>query len=138
EADQESEQALTLAPDNPQILALRTRLLQRAGQQDAALEMAKKATTLAPNWDEPYYLAGVSYYFTRLYDESAQSLAHAVELNPNCERELFLEAIAFANLGKTDDTGGCFSRAVALQPNNARLHCHLGILLAQTYDSGKA
>src|SRR5207244_3864649 len=43
EADQESEQALTLAPDNPQILALRTRLLQRTGQQDAALEMAKKA-----------------------------------------------------------------------------------------------
>ena len=138
EADQESEQALTLAPDNPQILALRTRLLQRAGQQDAALEMAKKATTLAPNWDEPYYLAGVSYYFTRLYDESARSLARAVELNPNSARALFLEAIALANLGKTDDAGRCFRRAIALQPNNARLHCHLGILLARTNESGRA
>ncbi len=138
EADQESEQALTLAPDNPQILALRTRLLQRAGQQDAALEMAKKATTLAPNWDEPYYLAGVSYYFTRLYDESARSLARAVELNPNSARDLFLEAIALANLGKTGDAERCLRRAVALQPNNARLHCHLGILLARTNESGRA
>src|SRR5947208_9162756 len=69
--------------------------------------MAKKATTLAPNWDEPYYLAGVSYYFTRLYDESARSLARAVELNPNSARALFLEAIALANLGKTGDAERC-------------------------------
>ena len=138
EADQESEQALTLAPDNPQILALRTRLLQRAGQQDAALEMAKKATTVASNWDEPYYLAGVSYYFIRLYDESAQSLARAVELNPNSARALFLEAIALANLGKTGDAERCLRRAITLQPNNARFHCHLGILLARTNESGKA
>src|SRR5205085_2397982 len=82
---------------------LRNRLLQRAGQQDAALEMAKKATTLAPNWDEPYYLAGVSYYFKRLYDEAAQSLGRAVELNPNSARALFLEAIALANRGKIQE-----------------------------------
>jgi hypothetical protein len=50
---------------NPQILVLRTRLLQRAGEQNVALLMAQKATTLAPNWDQPYYLAGVSYYFIR-------------------------------------------------------------------------
>jgi tetratricopeptide (TPR) repeat protein len=138
EADQESEQALTLAQDNPQILALRTRLLQRAGQQDAALEMAKKAAALAPNWDEPYYLAGVSYYFTRHYDESAGSLARAVELNPNSARALFLEAIALANLGKTGDAERCFRLAIALQPNNARLHCHLGILLARQNEPGDA
>ena len=70
EADRESDEALDLAPDSPQILVLRTRLLQRAGDQDEALRTAQKAITLAPNWDQPYYLAGVSSYFLRLYEEA--------------------------------------------------------------------
>jgi tetratricopeptide (TPR) repeat protein len=36
EADQESEQALALSPDNPRFLIQRARLLQRGGRQDAA------------------------------------------------------------------------------------------------------
>jgi Flp pilus assembly protein TadD len=131
-ADRESEQALTLAPENPQILVLRTRLLQRAGQQNAALELANKATTLSPNWGEPHYLAGVSYYFIRHYEEAAQSLARARELNPNSARAFFLEAIALANRGRTAEAEQCLRRAIALQPGNARFHCHLGILLTRT------
>jgi tetratricopeptide (TPR) repeat protein len=129
EADQESEQALALAPDNPQILDLRVRILQRAGQQDAALEVAKKAITLAPQWDEPYYLAGISYYYIRRYVEAEESLARAVELNPNSARAVFLDAIALVSQDKRDEAEKSFRRAIALQPANARFHCHLGILL---------
>ena len=79
------EQALVLAPDNPQILVLRTRILQRAGQQESALELANKAIAAAPQWDEPYYLAGISYYYIRRYVE-AKKPGRAVELNPNSAR----------------------------------------------------
>jgi Flp pilus assembly protein TadD len=61
---------------------LRVRLLQRAGQQNAAVEMAEKAATLAPDWDDPFYLAGISYYFLRHYPQARQRLARAFELNP--------------------------------------------------------
>lgn len=138
EADQESELALAQAPDNPQILVLRTRLLQRAGEQDEALKMAQKATTLAPNWDEPYYLAGVSYYFIRRYEQAEQSLARALELNPNSARALFLQSIALANLGKIDDAERVLRRAIALEPENGRLHCHLGILLMRRNENAEA
>jgi Flp pilus assembly protein TadD len=138
EADRESELALGLAPDNPQVLVLRTRLLQRAGEQDEALLMAQKATTLAPNWDEPYYLAGVSYYFIRRYEQAEESLARAVEFNPNSARALLVESIALANLGKVEEAERCLRRAIALQPRNARLHCHLGILLARRNENAKA
>ena len=138
EADQESEQALALAPDNPQVLILRARLLQRAGQQDAALELAQKAVSLAPNWDEPYYVAGVSSYFIRRYPEANQNLAKAVELNPNSARALFLQSIALANLGKLDQSEQGLRRAIALQPKNARFHCHLGILLMRESKYEKA
>ncbi len=72
DANRESDAALALAPDNPRILVLRTRLLQRAGQQDAAIEVAQKAASLAPEWDEPFYLAGVSYYFVGRFPEAGQ------------------------------------------------------------------
>jgi tetratricopeptide (TPR) repeat protein len=131
QADQESQQALSLAPDNPEILILRVRLLQRAGEQEAAIAMAQKAIAAAPGWEEPYYLAGVSYYFLRHYDEAGRSLSRAIELNPNSVRALFLQGVNFANLGKTSEAEQSFRRSIALQPKNARLHCHLGILLAR-------
>jgi Flp pilus assembly protein TadD len=138
EADQESALAQQLAPDNPQVLVLRTRLLQRAGEQDQALVMAQRAISLAPDWDQPYYLAGVSYYFIRRYSEAEDSLARAVELNPNSARALFLESIALANLGKPDEAEQRLRRALALQPNNARLHCHLGIFLSRRNENASA
>jgi tetratricopeptide (TPR) repeat protein len=138
EADQESEQALALSPDNPRFLIQRARLLQRGGRQDAALELAQKAVSLAPNWDEAYYVAGVSSYFIRRYPEASQNLAKAVELNPNSTRALFLQSIALANLGKLDQSEQGLRRAIALQPNNARFHCHLGILLMRESKYEKA
>jgi tetratricopeptide (TPR) repeat protein len=129
EADKESETALALGPDNPQILVLRTRILQRAGQQNAAVELAQKAIALAPQWDEPYYLAGVSLYFIRRYAEAEQNLARAAELNPNSARTLFLEAVALVSQDKHAEAERCFRRAIALDPNNARFRCHLGIFL---------
>ena len=40
-----------------------------------------------------------------------------------------MQSIALVNLGKMDDAETSLRRAVALQPGNARLNCHLGILL---------
>src|SRR5712692_7124732 len=134
EANRESEAALALAPDNPRLLVLHTRLLQRAGQQDAAVEVARKAASLAPDWDEPHYLAGVSLYFVGRFPEAGKSLARAVELNPSSARALFMEALALVSQGKTGQAERCLRRAIALQPENARLHCHLGILLARQND----
>jgi tetratricopeptide (TPR) repeat protein len=138
EADSESEEALHLAPDTPQILVLRTRLLQRAGDQDEALRMAQKTIALAPTWDQPYYLAGVSSYLIRLYEEAVKNLARAVELNPKASRALFVQYLAFANLGKLSEAESSLRRAIALQPTNARLYCHLGILLERKYRTAEA
>ena len=129
DADAESDAALTLEPENPKVLVLRVRLLQRAGQQEAALEMAKKASGLAPSWDEPHYLAGISSYFLRHYTEAHQSLARAFELNPRSAVAIFMAALASANESKPREAEQYLRRAIALQPDNARFHCHLGILL---------
>ena len=131
DADQESDAALTLAPDNPQALALRIRLLQRAGQQNAAVELARKTESLTPDWYEPYYLDGISLYFLGRFPEAGQRLARAVELNPSSARALFMAAVTQVSLGKADQAEVLLRRAITLQPRNARFHCHLGILLAR-------
>jgi tetratricopeptide (TPR) repeat protein len=138
DADEESEAALTLAPENPRVLVLRVRLLQRAGQQNAAVELAQKATVLAPDWDEPFYLAGISYYFVRHYTQARQSLARAFELNPSSAASAFMEALAWANEGKPQESERCLRRAISLQADNSRFHCHLGILLMRENRNAEA
>jgi tetratricopeptide (TPR) repeat protein len=138
DADEESDAALTLESENPKVLVLRVRLLQRAGQQEAALEMARKASALAPNWDEPHYLAGISSYFLRHYTQARQSLARAFELNPKSAVAVFMAALAAASEGKPPEAEEYFRRAIALQPDNSRFHCHLGILLMRQTEYTKA
>jgi Flp pilus assembly protein TadD len=138
EADAESNAALALAPENPRVLVLRTRVLQRAGQQGDAVEMAKKASNLAPEWDEPFYLAGISYYFLRHYTEARRSLARAFELNPKSATAVFMGALAAANEGNPAEAERLLRRAITLQPDNSRFHCHLGILLMRKNDYANA
>jgi len=138
DADKESEAALALSPENPKAVVLRVRLLQRAGQQNAALEMAQKATLLAPEWDEPFYLAGISYYFIRHYTQARQSVARAFELNPRSATAVFMEALAWANEGNPQQAERCLHQAISLQPDNARFHCHLGILFMRKNDYANA
>jgi tetratricopeptide (TPR) repeat protein len=125
EADRESERAMATIPENPRALVLRVRLLQRAGQQEQALELARKAAVLAPTWDEPFYLGGVSAYFIRHYAEASQLLARAIELNASSTKALFLQGIALASQEKVPEAERLIRRAIALQPKNARFHCHL-------------
>ena len=138
DADRESELALALAPENPRAMVLRVQLLQRAGQQGAALELAKKAIALSPKWDEPHYLAGVSLFYIRHYGEASQNLARAIDLNPKSARALFLNGIALASQEKVAEAEQSIRRAIALQPKNARFHCHLGILLMRKSDYASA
>lgn len=138
DADVESDAALTLAPENPKILILRVRLLQRAGHQNAALELTKKASNLAPDWDQPYYLAGISYYFLRHYADARKSLERAFQLNQSSAAAVFVEGLAWAGEGNPKEAERCLRQAMALQPENARFHCHLGILLMRANQNREA
>lgn len=135
EAGREADLALSLAPDNAEALILRVRLLQRAGKQDEALQLAEKAAALAPLWDEPRYLAGVSLFYIRRYGEASQHLAQAVDLNPKSARAMFLYGVSLASEGKVIEAEQAMTRAVALQPQNARFQTHLGILLMRKNDA---
>ncbi|MBV9301167.1 MAG: tetratricopeptide repeat protein [Acidobacteriaceae bacterium] len=138
EADEESAIAFHLAPNVPSIQLLRAHILQRSGKQESALKLLGQTIRMKPDWDEPYYSAGVSYYFLGRYNEARESLRRALELNPSSVKGLFLMATTIAHQGAAADAEPYFHRAVVLQPSNARLHCHLGLVFLQENENAKA
>ena len=49
-----------------------------------------------------------------------------------------MQSIALGNLGNIDGAEQSLRRAIALDPSDARLHCHLGILLMRRNESREA
>lgn len=98
------------------------------------MEIAQRAASLAPDWDEPFYLMGISYYFLRHYTQARQNLARAFALNTTSATTVFVEALAWAGEGNYQEAEMSLRRAISLQPANARFHCHLGILLLRRND----
>ncbi len=129
EARRESQQALAGESRQPKYLLLAAQLAQRAGQHQQALELLAEAVKAAPDWPEPYYSQGVSYYLERRYEEARRSLARAVELDPNSSRALFVYAATLVNQSKNREAEDYLHRALRLEPANARFYYHLGALL---------
>ena len=82
-ADEACRQALAKAPREPRYILLRARIRQLVGQHESALKLLREVTRLAPQWSEPYYSAGVSYYLQRRYAEARPPLERAVGLAPH-------------------------------------------------------
>lgn len=129
EAHEEASAALAAAPREPKYLMLAARVAQRAGDHTAALELLERAATEAPQWAEPYYSQGVSYYLQRRYEDARRVLGRALELDPKSSRALFLSAAALVNQGKNREAEEYFHRALAIDPANARFHYQYGALL---------
>jgi tetratricopeptide (TPR) repeat protein len=128
EAGRESRRALEKGPTEPRYLLQLARIDQRLGQHQEALEVLRHASQLEPNWVEPHYSAGVSFYFLRRYDDARRSLGRALELDPRSPRALFLYAATLANEGKNREGEEFLLRSVALEPSNARFQYHLGAI----------
>jgi len=128
EADQESQLALTLEPQNPRYLLQRARMDQHLGKHLESLAVLEEVSQLNPKWPEPYYSAGVSYYLLHRYADARQSLDRALELDPSSVRALFLYSASLANEGRNREAEKVLSRAIARQPGNPRFQYHLGAI----------
>ena len=138
EADDACREALRMTPREPRYTLLRAQIRQFVGQHQAALELLHQAIEEAPDWAEPYYSAGVSYYLERRYAEARQSLEQAIQRDPHSARSLFLCAATLVNDGKNREGEKYLRQAIALEPRNARFEYHLGVLLLRDNRSEEA
>jgi len=131
EADDACRLALEKEPQDPRCTILRARVRQFVGQHDAALDLLRQAEHWAPDWSEPFYSAGVSYFLERRYAEARQSLDEALKRDPHSARSLFVYAAALVNEGKNREGEKYLRQAITLEPRNARFEYHLGVLLVR-------
>jgi tetratricopeptide (TPR) repeat protein len=128
EADEELGQALPQDPENARAWLLRARIRQRLGDHEAALEFLRRASQLSPQWSEPYYSLGVSYYFERRYADARRALDRALERDPRSARAMFLYAATLVNESKNRAGEEYLRRAITIEPANARFFYLLGAL----------
>ena len=98
----------------------------------------RKPIAQAPEWDEPYYLAGVSLYFIRRFRRSGAKPGAGRGTQSEFRQSFFHPGGSAGQPGKHAEAEQCFRRAIALQPENARFHCHLGMLLMRQNQYAKA
>ena len=138
EADEACRLALEKAPREARYTLLRARIRQLVGAHDAALNLLRQAAQFAPEWAEPYYSEGVSYFLMRRYAEARQSLQRALECDPHSARSFFLYTATLVNEGKNREGEKYLRQALALEPRNARFEYHLGVLLLRDNRPGEA
>src|SRR4030095_5046863 len=87
------QQAIRLAPRNPDYPLALGRYLQKYGQQEAAIEVLEKAAKLYPDFAEIPYSIGVSHFSLDDYPKALKSLDSALSLNPRLDRAFFLRGM---------------------------------------------
>jgi tetratricopeptide (TPR) repeat protein len=138
EADRESKLALEKDPRDSRYLLQQARIDQRAGRHTESLELLRRASQSEPNWSEPYYSAGVTFYLLHRYADARQSLDRALALDPKSVRALFLYSATLANEARNLEGEEVLLRAIALDPSNARLYYHLGAIRLRSNHSVEA
>jgi TolB-like protein/tetratricopeptide (TPR) repeat protein len=75
--------ALELAPSDPEVLVIASRLAAAYGRRDDALEMARRAVAVDPISARTRVQLTISYLNSRLFDEAREESQRVAELNPN-------------------------------------------------------
>jgi adenylate cyclase len=118
QAVENSEKAITLAPNNAEVYANYGDVLNYWGNPERGLEMVEKAlgleTYAPPNWE---FYAGISHLLLRQYDQALASLNRVVERIPKYVHPYELLAWAYAELDRLDDAREAIKTVLKIKPN---------------------
>lgn len=126
EAARDIQQALSLAPNDSNALALQTIIAVVQGEKDQALDVAQKAVQAAPN--SATAQIALSYAQQARFDlEGARaSVEKAVQLEPRNALAWARLAELHSSFGDLDKSLDAAQKAVALEPNLSRTQTVLG------------
>lgn len=96
---------------------LRSTTAQRLGLQDEALEDARTALSLAPDWVMPQYiLSNHSLVLSDTPEAAVEPMTQVIERRPNDWFPLFIRSFAHFLIGDYDAAAADSGRVMALQP----------------------
>jgi tetratricopeptide (TPR) repeat protein len=137
EAAEAAQRGLERHPDDPQLLALRAKMLTMADDRTAATQLCRRWQAQYPNAAEPFFvLAGIERAALR-YPEAARLAEEAITRDPNNADDHLEAARAYAAIATPDGLRRAAERAkraIALNPGDARAPALLADLLRRRGD----
>jgi protein O-GlcNAc transferase len=127
-AEQTYRQALTLAPDDPEVLKRLGILYQTELKFPESIELFRRALSNSPQHPEVNFFLGASYLGSNQFQKATESFQAELSTpnpHPRCH---YYNAIALVSLGRPDDAITQFNRSLARNPKDADALYQLGRL----------
>jgi tetratricopeptide (TPR) repeat protein len=122
------EQALTIAPDNLDILHIASRSLVEAGLANEALSMCEKALSIDPGDYDALNDKGIALAYLNHPEEALRCFEQLLEIDPlAAEMHVNMGAILCDYLGQPAAALVCFTKATQLNPNLLNAWLNRGI-----------
>jgi tetratricopeptide (TPR) repeat protein len=136
------DRAIKMEPTRADYLMTQGQIYQRSHDQIDAIQSFLQAAKLRPEWVEPAYSLGMSFFILgnednniEYYDRGARHFQVALELDPNCHKAEFMLGVIEALEDRLEKGKEHIERALRMSPRNAYYHLHYGILLNRMGDS---
>jgi len=136
------DRAIKMEPTRADHLMTQGQIFQRSHDQIDAIQSFLQAAKLQPEWVEPAYSLGMSFFIlgnednnVEYYDRGARHFQLALELDPNSHKAEFMLGIIEALEDHPEKSKEHIGRALRMSPRNAYYHLHYGILLNHMGDS---
>jgi tetratricopeptide (TPR) repeat protein len=136
------DRAIKMEPTRADHLMTQGQIFQRSHDQIDAIQSFLQAAKLQPEWVEPAYSLGMSFFIlgnednnVEYYDRGARHFQLALELDPNYHKAEFMLGIIEALEDRPEKGKEHIERALRMSPRNAYYHLHYGILLNHMGDS---
>ena len=125
--------AAVWAPDDPEIHALRARLLVDMGQHEQAAESAIKALELDPENTAALIALGLARTSLGEYDEAVSDLTRALERASKNEKQVIHNAIGrcYEKKGDLDKAITAYKQSISVYPNQEDIRMKIGVLALQ-------
>ena len=135
------DRAIKMEPTRANHLMTQGQIYQRSHDQIDAIQSFLQAAKLQPEWVEPAYSLGMSFFIlgneddnVEYYDRGARHFQLAIELDPNSHKAEFMLGIIEALEDHPEKSKEHIEHALRMSPQNAYYHLHYGILLNHTGD----
>ncbi len=138
-AERSYREALTLFPDDPEVLKRLGILYQTELKFADSIELFRRALSVSPQQSEVSFYLGASYLGLNQFKEAAESFERELSTahpHPRCH---YYYAITLQSLGRTDDALAQLHQSLAANPKDAdalyqlaRLHMNASLETIQT------
>ena len=139
------DRAIKMEPTHASYLVTKGKIFQRSHDQVSAIQYFLQAAQLQPEWVEPIYSIGMSFFIlgneekdNQYYDRGARHFKTALEIDPGCHKAEFMLGLVEALEDHLEEGKEHVQRALKMSPQNAYYHLQFGIILNRMGDNDGA